>query len=99
MLLPAWIPLLIAAWVIAFGVLRLRLATRKPEEGKPNYRKGGYYARSPRSHAIFGVMYLVLGAYCIAMGFGFHVNLLGSCQGQQEGVPVEESRPSVEVSD
>jgi hypothetical protein len=100
MVLPRWIPFLIAAWVIAFGILRLRIATRKEDDdsSKPNYRKGGYYARSKRSHALFGVAYLILGGYCIAMGFGYTFDIVGACRGKQSqsqpqtderGVPVD----------
>ncbi len=84
MMLPRWIPFAIAFWVIAFGILRLRIATRKDEpedSGRPNYRKGGYYARSKRSHAIYGVAYLLLGTYCIAMGFGYQIHFVTSCMG------------------
>lgn len=83
-MLPRWLPFLIAAWVIAFGIMRLRIATRKEEDStKPNYRKGGYYARSNRSHFLFGISYLILGAYCIAMGFGFQLDIVGACTGTQ----------------
>jgi len=86
MMLPRWIPFAIAFWVIAFGILRLRIATRKEvpgDEDRPNFRKGGYYARSKRSHAIYGIAYLVLGAYCIAMGFGYQIHFITSCMGQK----------------
>ena len=102
MVLPRWIPFAIAAWVIAFGIMRLRIATKKEEEpgsSRPNYRKGGYYGRSKRSHAIYGVAYLLLGFYCIAMGFGYQIDFVGSCGGPQKsaktppamqgGVPAE----------
>lgn len=107
MMLPRWIPFLVAAWVIAFGILRLRIATRKedPDSDKPNYRKGGYYARSKRSHMLFGISYLILGCYCIAMGFGYGIDIVGSCRGKEtrqktapasdQGVPVDVA-PAVE---
>jgi hypothetical protein len=85
MILPRWIPFAVAFWVIAFGILRLRIATRKEDESdekRPDYRKGGYYNRSKRSHAIYGIAYLLLGCYCIAMGFGYQVNFFGSCMGK-----------------
>lgn len=106
MMLPRWIPFLIAAWVIAFGILRLRIALRKDEpEGseRPNYRKGGYYARSKRSHLLFGVAYLVLGGYCVAMGFGYHLVIVKSCGATEsresapssdQGVPVDVAPPA-----
>lgn len=116
MLLPRWIPFAVAFWVIAFGILRLRIATRKDDsdETRPNFRKGGYYARSKRSHAIYGVAYLILGAYCIAMGFGYQLPFLKSCAGNQAtsestapeikgGVPAEvvpsKRAPAAEASD
>lgn len=82
MMLPRWIPFAVAFWVIAFGILRLRIATRKEDDSEdagPNYRKGGYYARSKRSHAIYGIAYLLLGCYCIAMGFGYQIHFIKSC--------------------
>ena len=107
MMLPRWIPFAIAFWVIAFGILRLRIATRKEapgDEDRPNFRKGGYYARSKRSHAIYGVAYLALGGYCIAMGFGYQIHFITSCMGQkstkedtsrvQGGVPATVVKPS-----
>ena len=102
MMLSRWIPFLVAACVIAFGILRLRIAFRKdePEDSKrPNYRKGGYYAGSKRSHMLFGILYLVLGACCVAMGFGYHIVVIKSCGGSEsregaspasdQGVPVD----------
>jgi hypothetical protein len=100
MMLPRWIPFLIAAWVILFGIHRLRIATKKedPDSERPNYRKGGYYGRSKRSNMLFGIAYLILGAFCVAMGFGYHIDILGSCRGDEsknstaptsdQGVPV-----------
>lgn len=103
MVLPRWIPFLVAAWVIAFGLMRLRIATRKEEdENRPNFRKGGYYARSRRSHAIYGIAYLLLGCYCVAMGFGYQIDITGGCMSKQGQTQTQESVPSeavpVEVS-
>ncbi len=85
MLLPSWIPFLVAAWVIAFGIMRIRISIKKSKEteeqaaNRPNYRKGGYYARSSKSHMIYGISYLALGGYCIAMGLGYHYDFTGGC--------------------
>ncbi len=97
MVLPRWIPFAVAFWVICFGILRLRIATRKEEEPgstRPNYRKGGYYKRSRRSHAIYGVAYLLLGCYCIAMGFGYQIDFISGCMGKQNST--EKTKPKVE---
>ena len=92
MMLPCWIPFVVAAWVIAFGIMRLRIAFRKePDADSPNYRKGGYYARSSRSHGFFGVAYLVLGGYCIAMGLGYQIDFLSGCLGDKT---TTETRPA-----
>jgi len=93
MILPRWIPFAIAFWVIAFGILRLRIATRKEvPEDRPNFRKGGYYGRSKRSHAIYGVAYLLVGLYCVAMGFGYQVDFVRSCQSSNPSS--EKAKPS-----
>lgn len=102
MMIPRWVPFLVAVWVIAFGLLRLRIALRKDDDDakKPSFRKGGYYARSKRSHLLFGIAYLILGAYCVAMGFGYHVNLLGSCMGRtsrEQAAPATEGAVPVEL--
>jgi hypothetical protein len=77
MLVPRWLLFLVAAWVMAFGVYRLRVATAKRERDadadpdRPNFSRKGLYARSPRSHILFGVLYLLLGGALVAMGFGW----------------------------
>jgi len=86
-MLPSWIPFLVAVWVIAFGVMRIRIGMQKnlgEDEERPNYRKGGYYKRSGRSHIIYGVAYLALGGYAVAMGFGYQYDFIGSCQAPQK---------------
>lgn len=103
-MLPSWIPFLVAVWVIAFGVMRIRIAMRKnagEDEDRPNYRKGGYYARSSRSHMIYGVAYLALGGYCIAMGLGYQYDFVAACQGSQNKTvsPGSESTPQKAVPD
>lgn len=77
-MLPNWVTFLVAAFVIAFGVFRIHLARslarerRQAEAGeeRPSFRQRGYYARSPRTHMLFGVAYLALGALCLLLGFG-----------------------------
>ena len=94
LLLPPWIPLLIGLWVIAFGVFRFYLAFKlsKPiPENRPNFRRKGYYARKPRTHVLFGIGYIVLGAYCLAMAGGYSLSFLGSkdkAQGEPQSLTV-----------
>ena len=84
--LPAWIFFLVAVWVIAFGVFRIvvavrrqKLAAKDPE--RPNFMKRGLYALSPRTHILFGVVYIVLGGCLVAMGFGWQPG--SGCLGKQ----------------
>lgn len=91
MMLPPWIPFLVAVWVIAFGIMRIRIAIKKSKENedddRPNFRKGGYYARSSRSHMIYGIAYLLLGGYCISMGLGYHFNFTSGCVTEAQETP------------
>jgi hypothetical protein len=98
MVLPRWIPFVVAAWVIAFGILRLRIAFSKDEEDdkKPNYRRRGLYGRSKRSHGVLGALYVLMGCYLVAMGFGFQPDLLGACSAQ-ESAPTESKTDSEAV--
>ena len=68
---PLWLTLLVAAVVITFGVYRLRLAMRSDEEDEKARSRKGMYALPRRTHLLFGILYLLLGAFVIATGFGF----------------------------
>jgi hypothetical protein len=77
-MIPRWLFFVVALWVISFGVFRIFVALKKrrqlasePAPDRPNFQKRGLYALSPRSHILFGVVYLLLGACLIAMGFGW----------------------------
>ena len=77
MMIPRWLLFLVAAWVTAFGVYRLRVATRKraredePDPERPNFQRKGLFGRSARSHILFGVLYILLGGALVAMGLGW----------------------------
>lgn len=75
MMIPRWLLFLVAAWVIAFGVYRLRFALQKRDRDadpeRPNFSRKGLYGRSQRSHIVFGVLYLLLGGALVAMGLGW----------------------------
>lgn len=77
MMVPPWLLFLVAAWVMAFGVYRLRVATKNREReaeadpGRPNFSRKGLYGRSPRSHILFGALYILLGGALVAMGLGW----------------------------
>ena len=83
MVLPRWLFFVVAIWVISFGGFRLYLAAtrnRPVPEGKPDFRRRGLYARSARTHALYGVLYLLLGAYLIAAALGRGLTLEGGCR-------------------
>jgi hypothetical protein len=71
--IPRWLLFLVAAWVIAFGVFRIVVALRRrpAEEQGPNFMRRGLYARAPRTHVLFGALYVILGGFLIATGFGW----------------------------
>jgi hypothetical protein len=88
--IPRWVFFLVAVWVIAFGVFRIVVALRRRGQDeaapdRPNYMRRGLYALSPRSHVLFGVIYLMLGASLIAMGLGWQPSLgFESCAGDPD---------------
>jgi len=81
--LPRWLLLLVAAWVIAFGIFRIVVALRpRPTDG-PNFMRKGMYGRGPRTHALFGAIYLALGGVLIATAFGWAPAMeIAGCLGQ-----------------
>ncbi len=86
MVLPAWVFFLVAVWVIAFGVFRIAVAVKRSklaasDPDRPNLMKRGLYALSPRTHILFGVVYIVLGGCLVAMGFGWQPG--SGCLGKQ----------------
>ena len=92
--LPAWIFFLVAVWVIAFGVFRIvvavrrqKLAAKDPE--RPNFMKRGLYSLSPRTHILFGVVYILLGGCLVAMGFGWQPG--SGCLGAEKQSPEGDS--------
>lgn len=84
--MPRWIYFVVAFWVLAFGVFRLYLATtrnRRGVDGRPDHMKRGLFARSARTHALYGVVYLLLGGYLVAIGLGYGPSIRGGCRGHQ----------------
>lgn len=72
LVVPIWLTLLVAGMVIAFGLYRIYLATRKlpAAADRPSFQQKGLYAMSPRRHLLIGIIYLILGAMLIAGAFG-----------------------------
>ena len=83
MVIPSWIFFLVALWVIAFGLYRIRVALKRPaqleEPDRPNFMRRGLYSQSSRTHVLFGVIYLLLGGCLVGMGFGWQPMGPGGC--------------------
>ena len=96
---PPWLLVVVAIWVIAFGLFRFYLARerrREPEPDRPNFRQKGFYAQSPRRHAVFGVLYLLMGGVLIAMAFGWQPPIMG--RGCSDAQPAAEpAETTIEV--
>jgi hypothetical protein len=104
--IPRWLLFLVAAWVIAFGIFRIVIALRprraeRGEQAGPNFMRRGLYARAPRTHVLFGALYVLLGGFLIATGFGWAPVLdIAACAGAQDQEPTvrPDSRTAIPIS-
>lgn len=71
MRVPVWLTLGVAALVVIFGVYRIRLAFRSSEEDARARARKGLYGLGRRTHALVGIVYLLLGTALIATSFGW----------------------------
>lgn len=71
MRVPVWLTLGVAALVVIFGVYRIRLAFRSNEEDARARARKGLYGLGRRTHALVGIVYLLLGTALIATSFGW----------------------------
>jgi hypothetical protein len=86
---PPWLIFGIAAFVIGFGLYRIRLAL-KPAETDPAKKSmmgGGFYRMSPRTHLFIGVLYLALGGALIGTAFGW--NPFGGAKPAEQTTPTK----------
>lgn len=95
MAVPPWLTLLVAGTVIAFGLYRLRLALRSDEEDERARRRKGLYAMPRRRHALFGLVYLLMGGILIAGMLGYSLNPFHLLAPQQEP---QTQTPGIEVT-
>jgi hypothetical protein len=72
MRVPQWLTLGVAALVILFGLYRLRMATRPEREQERAAQKRGLFGLPRRTHALIGIIYLMLGGALIATSFGWN---------------------------
>jgi hypothetical protein len=70
--IPVWLALAVAAFVIIFGVYRIRLGlTQSAEDEAVAKKRGGLYGMGKRFHLFIGTVYIVMGAALTAMAFGW----------------------------
>lgn len=69
-MIPRWITFFIAGMVLLFGVYRLYLAWTTDAETLQ--ARKGLYGLPRRTHALFGVLYLLLAGFLIASAFGYN---------------------------
>ena len=92
MRVPVWLTLGVALLVCVFGLYRIRLALRA-DGGAPEVRpRRGIYAMGKRTHALIGIVYLLLGGALIATSFGW--NPFGNAFGPKTTVPSKDAVPS-----
>jgi hypothetical protein len=93
MRVPVWLTLGIALLVCGFGLYRIALAFRAQAAAEPIAgRKKGLYAMGRRTHALIGIVYLLLGGALIATSFGW--NPFGNLFGPRTEVPAKAAAPT-----
>jgi len=71
MRLPAWLTLTCAAMVILSGSYRIKLGLRSRAAEERAREKKGLFGMARRTHILYGIIYLLLGAGLIAITFGW----------------------------
>ena len=93
MRVPVWLTLGVALLVCGFGLYRIRLAFRSGAATEAaSGTKKGLYAMGRRTHALIGVVYLLLGGALIATSFGW--NPFGSFFGPSTEAPTKDTAPT-----
>jgi uncharacterized iron-regulated membrane protein len=71
MRIPVWLTIAIAVFVTGFGAYRIYLATKKPDGSEPAPKRG-FYRMGRRTHALIGIVYLLLGGVLVATTLGWN---------------------------
>lgn len=91
--IPVWLALTVAAFVIIFGVYRIRLGlTQTAEQEEAAKKRGGLYGMGKRFHLFVGVVYIVMGGMLTAMAFGWQP--LGNMIGPDTATPTKDKAPT-----
>jgi hypothetical protein len=68
--LPTWLVLAVGVLVILFGLFRVKVAFRSREEEEVAKSRGGLFGYPRRTHALFGIVYVLMGLMLILGGLG-----------------------------
>lgn len=71
MAIPVWLTIAIAVFVTGFGAFRIYLALKRPA-GEEEPPRRGFYRMGRRTHALIGVVYLLLGGALVATTLGWN---------------------------
>lgn len=77
MTLPRWLVLIVGGLVGVFGAYRLFLAFRSKAEEEGARRRGGLYGMRRSTHALIGIVYLIMAAMLISSAFGIEIFRFG----------------------
>ena len=69
MFVPSFVTYMVAACVILFGCYRIYLAFTTEKEVLA--KRKGLYGLPKRTHILFGILYLLLGAFLIGGALGY----------------------------
>jgi hypothetical protein len=93
MRVPVWLTLGIALLAFVWGAYRIRIAFRSDEQDdRARDGKRGLFALARRTHFLFGLVYVLLGAALVATTLGW--NPLGGLIGPRTEAPAPEAAPS-----
>lgn len=68
--LPPWLVITVGVVVIAFGLFRLAMIFRSKDAQEQARQKGGLFGYPRRTHGLFGVVYITMGALLILGALG-----------------------------
>lgn len=68
---PFWLTLAVAVVIAIWGAYRLSLAFRSAKQEQAARARGGLFGQPRRTHALVGIIYLLLSAGLIASSMGW----------------------------
>jgi hypothetical protein len=91
--IPVWLALAVAAFVVIFGVYRIKLGlTLTAEQEEAAKKRGGLYGMGKRFHLFIGAIYILMGVALTAMAFGWQP--LGDAMSPSTETPSKDKAPA-----